>query len=186
MSLTTTTCDDEDYENYVVFDQSSTIDSVTLGRLLVKLSQKQKKSKSRARIRYRLSTRFDLRNLNYATENEPETGENSDFEEIAEQFEETTEEEENISFVREGATPLSLFEETSVERFDIVEHTASQGPDRKALLVLINKLMKFWLMGLLLLLFLFYLCSITFHEDHCTHRNRSCALDGYVELSRMG
>ena len=111
----------------------STIDSVTLGRLLVKLSQKKKKPKSRARIRYRLSTRFDLRNLNYATENEPETEENSDFEEIAEQFEETTEEEENISFVREGASPLSQFEETSVESFDVVEHTARQGLDRKVI-----------------------------------------------------
>merc|ERR1739844_449083 len=105
---------------------------------------------------------------------------------IAETFEETTEEEENISFVREAATPLSQFEETSVASFDVVEHSATQGLDRKALLVLINKLMKFWLLGLLLLLFLFYLCRITFHEDHCTHRNRSCALDGYVELSRMG
>ena len=113
----------------------STIDSITLGRLLVKLSQKKKKPKSRARIRYRLSTRFDLRNLNYATENEPDTGteENSDFEEIAETFEETTEEEENISFVREDATPLSQFEETSVESFDVVEHTASQGLGRKVI-----------------------------------------------------
>ena len=111
----------------------STIDSVTLGRLLVKLSQKKKKPKPRARIRYRLSTRFDLRNLNYATENEPDTEENSDFEEIAETFEETTEEEENISFVREDATPLSQFEETSVASFDIVEHTASQGLDRKVI-----------------------------------------------------
>ena len=122
------------YSSWIaLFFDFSTIDSVTLGRLLVKLSQKKKKPKSRARIRYRLSTRFDLRNLNYATENEPETEENSDFEEIAEQFEETTEEEENISFVREGASPLSQFEETSVESFDVVEHMASQELDRKVI-----------------------------------------------------
>ena len=55
---------------------------MTLGRLFFKISRKKNKPKSRTRIRYRLSTRFDLRNLNYATENEPE--ENSNLEEIEE------------------------------------------------------------------------------------------------------
>ena len=149
MSLTTTTCDDE--EEYIVFDQSrytqilffvnifnlclmpiyvfSTIDSVTLGRLLFKISRKKNKQKSRTRIRYRLSTRFDLRNLNYATENEPE--ENSNLEEI----EETKEREENISFVREvGSQPqLREFEEISVESLNVGENTASQELDRKVM-----------------------------------------------------
>ena len=111
----------------------STIDSVTLGRLLFKISRKKKKPKSRARIRYRLSTRFDLRHLNYATENESETEENSNFEEIVEKIEEITGEEESISFVRESASPLSHFEETSVESFDVLEHTESQELDRKVI-----------------------------------------------------
>ena len=98
----------------------STNDSVTLGRLLFKISRKKKKPKSRARIRYRLSTRFDLRNLNYATENEPE--ENSSFEEI----EEINEEEEHTSFVREVSQPhISEFEEISVESLHMREMTGS-------------------------------------------------------------
>lgn len=107
----------------------STIDSVTLGRLLFKISPKKNKQKSRTRIRYRLSTRFDLRNLNYATENEPE--ENSNLEEI----EETKEREENISFVREvGSQPqLREFEEISVESLNVGENTASQELDRKVM-----------------------------------------------------
>lgn len=143
MSLTTTTCDDEE-EQYIVFDQSrftrilfcllycvfivyfSTIDSVTLGRLLFKISRKKKKTKSRARIRYRLSTRFDLRNLNYATENEPE--ENSNLEEI----EEINEGEE--SFVREVSQPqLREFEEISVESLNMMENTESQELARKVI-----------------------------------------------------
>ena len=106
---------------------------MTLGRLLFKISRKKKKPKSRARIRYRLSTRFDLRSLNYATENVSETEENSHFEEIVEKIEEMTGEEESISFVREGASPLSDFEETSVESFDVLEHTESQELDRKVI-----------------------------------------------------
>ena len=148
MSLTTTTCDDE--EEYIVFDQSrysqilffvnifnllmpicvfSTIDSVTLGRLLFKISRKKNKPKSRTRIRYRLSTRFDLRNLNYATENEPEG--NSNFEEI----EEVNEEEENISFVQEveSQSQLREFEEISVESLNVDENTGSQELDRKVI-----------------------------------------------------
>ena len=148
MSLTTTTCDDE--EEYIVFDQSrycqilffvstfnplmpiyvfSTTDSVTLGRLLFKIARKKKKPKSRTRIRYRLSTRFDLRNLNYATENEPE--ENYNFEEI----EEVNQEEENISFVREveSQSQLREFEEISVESFNVDENTGSQELDRKVI-----------------------------------------------------
>ena len=104
----------------------STNDSVTLGRLLFKISRKKKKPKSRARIRYRLSTRFDLRNLNYATENEPE--ENSSFEEI----EEINEEEESTSFVREvSQSYLREFEEISVENLDmrVTENTGSQDQE---------------------------------------------------------
>merc|ERR1711936_163372 len=92
MSLTETTCDDECFADYVVIDQSSTStnESVTLGRLLFKLSQKKKKSNTRARIRYRISNRFDLRNLNYATEetserDDPELEENPRIEEINEE-----------------------------------------------------------------------------------------------------
>ena len=106
----------------------STEDSVTLGRLLFKISRKKKKPKSRARIRYRLSNRFDLRNLNYATENEPE--ENSDSEEIKEII---TEPEENIPFVREVRSTLSDFEEISVENFDVGENTPGQELDRKVI-----------------------------------------------------
>ena len=85
------------------------------------------KPKSRTRIRYRLSTRFDLRNLNYATENEPEG--NSNFEEI----EEVNEEEENISFVQEveSQSQLREFEEISVESLNVDENTGSQELDRK-------------------------------------------------------
>ena len=180
----------------------STNDSLTLGRLLFKISRKKKKPKSRARIRYRLSTRFDLRNLNYATENEPE--ENLSLEEI----EEINEEEESTSFVREVLQPhIREFDEISVESLNMRESTGSEEQElsRKvidfwlnrgwevyinsifqALLEFFRKLLKCWLLGLLLLLFLVYLCSITFHEDHCTSRNLSCTLDGYVELSRMG
>ena len=99
----------------------STNDSVTLGRLLFKISRKKKKPKSRARIRYRLSTRFDLRNLNYATENEPE--ENSSLEEI----EEINEEEESTSFVREVLQPhIREFDEISVESLNMRESTGSE------------------------------------------------------------
>ena len=99
------------------------MDSVTLGRLLFKISRKKKKPKSRARIRYRLSTRFDLRNLNYATENEPE--ENSSLEEIEEINGE--EEEEYISFVREVSQPhIREFEEISVESLNMRESTGSE------------------------------------------------------------
>ena len=98
---------------------------MTLGRLLFKISRKKKKPKSRARIRYRLSTRFDLRNLNYATENEPE--ENSNFEEI-------NEEEEYTSFVREVSQPqLREFEEISVESLNLRENTGSQELARKVI-----------------------------------------------------
>ena len=107
----------------------STTDSVTLGRLLFKIARKKKKPKSRTRIRYRLSTRLDLRNLNYATENEPE--ENYNFEEI----EEVNQEEENISFVREveSQSQLREFEEISVESFNVDENTGSQELDRKVI-----------------------------------------------------
>ena len=98
---------------------------MTLGRLLFKISRKKKKPRSRARIRYRLSTRFDLRNLNYATENEPE--ENSNFEEI-------NEEEEYISFVREVSQPqLREFEEISVVSLNMRENTGSQELARKVI-----------------------------------------------------
>ena len=50
-----------------------------------------------------------------------------------ETIEEITGEEESISFVREGASQLSHFEETSVESFDVLEHTASQELDRKVI-----------------------------------------------------
>ena len=113
------------YSLYVYF---STIDSVTLGRLLFKISRKKKKTKSRARIRYRLSTRFDLRNLNYATENEPE--ENLNLEEI----EEINEGEEYTSFVREVSQPqLREFEEISVESLNMMENTGSQELARKVI-----------------------------------------------------
>ena len=67
-----------------------------------------------------------MRNLNYATENEPE--ENSSFEEI----EEINEEEESTSFVREvSQSYLREFEEISVENLDmrVTENTGSQDQE---------------------------------------------------------
>ena len=115
----------------------------------LELSQKKRKSNTRARIRYRISNRFDLRNLNYATEetserDDPELEENPRIEEINEEG------EENISFVSErtAGSQLAEFGEISVQHYDVLENdlftlaasqefqeigvrSRSQEPDRK-------------------------------------------------------
>ena len=189
MSLTTTTCDDE--EEYIVFDQSrytqilffvnifnlflmpifSTIDSVTLGRLLFKISRKKNKQKSRTRIRYRLGGRKHF----LCAGSWIAAAAQRVWRDLRRKFKWGW--KYNKSRARQKGDGL-LIKQRNRE--------CSQISFFQALLEFLRKILKCWLLGLLILLFLLFLCSITFQEDHCTYRNRSCALDGYVELSRMG
>jgi len=192
MNITTlTTCDQDKFKDFIVIDESSinSNEFVTFGRLLLKsTTQKEnkdsKKSSPKSKIRYRLSSKYDFKNLKYGSE---ESCQNNDDDGETILLKDENSNERTVELI-ENQEYLKEFEEIK-----IVQNSTQNNEElhKTAFLEFCSKLQKLWLLGLLvILLFLFLACNLQLEDDLCSNKNRSvplsCALDGYIELSRMG
>jgi len=195
MNITTlTTCDQDTFNDFIVIDESSinSNEFVTCGRLLLKsTSNNQNKrkdsttSQSKSKIRYRLSSKYDFKNLKFGTEGSCQN--NNDEEESA-IIQDENDTNERIVELIDTQENLKEFEEVKTVQHSVHNDTEL---DKTAFLEFCAKLQKLWLLGLLvIMLLLFFSSSFHMEDDLCSNKNRSvpisCALDGYIELSKMG